>query len=245
MVKKLSEKTRRKISESMKGRTLSKEHKKKISDAIKGKNNPFYGRHHSLETKRKLSESHKNPSLETRRKMSESHTGVKRPVRICQRMSRAQKRRYENPEEHRRTSNALKGNTHTLGRKHTFESRKKMSDSTKKCWQNPEYGRKVFARISPTDIERKIRMLLVRNSLSFKMQKPIGSYRVDFFLRPNYIIEADGEFWHGSFRMKVHGKERDSVLKSKGYQILHLPGKLISQNINLCESLILGFVKAG
>ena len=60
---KLSEETKRKLSEALKGRIFSEEHKKNLSLAFKGKmsgkNNPFYGRHHSEETKRKSSEGRK------------------------------------------------------------------------------------------------------------------------------------------------------------------------------------------
>ena len=62
-----SEETRRKMSESKRGennpfygRHFSEESKKKLSDALKGKmigeNNPFYGQKHTEETKQKLSE---------------------------------------------------------------------------------------------------------------------------------------------------------------------------------------------
>ena len=40
-----------------------------------GENHPFYGKHHSAETRRKMSESHKNISEETRRKISEAMKG--------------------------------------------------------------------------------------------------------------------------------------------------------------------------
>jgi len=74
---KLSEETRRKISESSKGRKHSEETKqklrdawkkrppipaevrKKMADAIRGKNHYLYGKHMSDEAKRKSSESHK------------------------------------------------------------------------------------------------------------------------------------------------------------------------------------------
>lgn len=89
----VSEKTKQKISEIMKGNTNSKgkyhseETKKKISLAnkgrpgMKGENNPMWGKHHSEETKKKLSETKigkNNPnygkrlSEETRRKISEA-----------------------------------------------------------------------------------------------------------------------------------------------------------------------------
>lgn len=53
-----------------KGSHLSEETKKKISEKLKGKKHPLYGKHHSKEAKRKMSESHKGkyPSEETRKK---------------------------------------------------------------------------------------------------------------------------------------------------------------------------------
>ena len=60
---------------------LSEDHKRKISESLKGrnsgKNNPFYGKHHSEETRKKLSESHKGIKLseETKRKIGEKSKG--------------------------------------------------------------------------------------------------------------------------------------------------------------------------
>lgn len=63
--KKASEETRRKMSASLKGRVITKEHAQKISKALAGKKHPercgenhhMYGKHHTDETKRKISES--------------------------------------------------------------------------------------------------------------------------------------------------------------------------------------------
>lgn len=46
--------TKKKISETHKGKKMSEEHKKKLSEANKGKNNPFYGKKHSKETREKI-----------------------------------------------------------------------------------------------------------------------------------------------------------------------------------------------
>jgi hypothetical protein len=56
----MSEKTKRKLSEVNMGHFMSKETKRKISLATKGKNNPNYGKHHSDETRRKISLNHAN-----------------------------------------------------------------------------------------------------------------------------------------------------------------------------------------
>ena len=53
--KNISDETRRKMSLSHKGKLISEEQKKKISYAMKGEKNPMFGKHHTEETKRKLS----------------------------------------------------------------------------------------------------------------------------------------------------------------------------------------------
>ena len=68
-----SDETKKKMSESQKGKHVSDETKKKISEALKGK-------HFSEETKKKLSEAHKGVkksphSDETKKKISESLKG--------------------------------------------------------------------------------------------------------------------------------------------------------------------------
>ena len=51
------EETRKKISNSLKGKPKSEEQKKKMSETLIGEKNPFYRKHHSYETKKKISES--------------------------------------------------------------------------------------------------------------------------------------------------------------------------------------------
>lgn len=85
-----SEDSKKKISETINNLGLkgenhplygthpSDETKKKLSDSKLGKNNNFYGKKHSAEAKEKNRQYHTNkyPSLETRKKMSESHKGL-------------------------------------------------------------------------------------------------------------------------------------------------------------------------
>jgi len=80
--KKRSEETKRKISETKKGTSLTEEHKGKISLAIKGRKSPMLGRHHSEETKRKMSKAGEGKcrSKETIKKMSEAKKGKNHPL---------------------------------------------------------------------------------------------------------------------------------------------------------------------
>jgi len=71
--RKLSEKTKKKISEAHKGKKLPEDIKDKIRIAVSGKNNHFYGKHHTQESINKIRQSKigKQHSKETKRKMSE------------------------------------------------------------------------------------------------------------------------------------------------------------------------------
>jgi hypothetical protein len=88
-----SKETRKKMSQIMKGKNTKKgkdhpnygkshseETKRKISEKLSGEKHPMYGKSHSEETKRKISEAHKGKigrlhSNETKRKMRESNKG--------------------------------------------------------------------------------------------------------------------------------------------------------------------------
>lgn len=74
-----SEQTRKKMSESHKGKIAWNKGIKMPQEAHKGNHNPFYGKHHSEKTKRKMSEAlkgkNRNLSEEARRKMSEACKG--------------------------------------------------------------------------------------------------------------------------------------------------------------------------
>ena len=72
-----TEETKKKIGMAHKGKVMSEESKKKISESTKGEKNPFYGKKHSKEARKKLSEKRKlytgwNHSSETKKKISES-----------------------------------------------------------------------------------------------------------------------------------------------------------------------------
>ena len=102
--------TRKKISESMKGKHHSDETKLKMSEVKKGENNPFYGKHHSEEARKKMAESFKGKhhSEEACRKISASmkgkNKGKTRSAETKRKLSEAKKGRKRKPftEEHRR-----------------------------------------------------------------------------------------------------------------------------------------------
>ena len=110
-----------------------------------GTNNPFYGRKHSEETRKKLSEAVKgtnNPnygkkfSEEHRKNLSEAQTGRKHSEETRKKLSEAAKGRKHSEETKKKISKARKG------KKLSEETRKRMSEATKGK-NNPMYGRKL------------------------------------------------------------------------------------------------------
>lgn len=125
--RKHSEETRKKMSEVQKGKKLSEEHKKKISEAFKDKRGYWFGKHLSKETKLRISESRKGKCCGEDSYWFGKHLTEETKKKI----SETTKKRFEDPEERRRISEALKGN-HL-----SEETRKKLSKASKgRIWVN-------------------------------------------------------------------------------------------------------------
>ena len=101
-----SEETRRKLSETHKGLQAGEKHpmfgkhhsdesKNKISESQSGEKNHFFGKHHSEETKQKMRDAHKGKSLseETKIKLSLANKGKHHSEESKQKMRDAHKKR--------------------------------------------------------------------------------------------------------------------------------------------------------
>lgn len=137
-VYKKTEEHKKKISEAMKRRKISKEHRRKIGEAVKkqweeGKRKPvMLGRHHSKETKIKMSKAR----LERKRRL-----GYINPPATRERMSESFKGRKLSEETKRKLSIALKGKKKPV---FTEEHRKKLSEALKGKPQPWHAGNKCF-----------------------------------------------------------------------------------------------------
>lgn len=110
-----------------KGKILSEETKRKLSESRKGKQSGMLGRRHSEETRRKLSESHrgkssghkgKHHSEETRRRMSEAHKGKTLSEETKRKLSEAKKGKPKSEEWKRKMSESMKGKPRGKYQKH-------------------------------------------------------------------------------------------------------------------------------
>ena len=145
------EETRKKISESNKGRIapnkgkpMSEEQKKKLSESLKGRIAPNKGKPMSEEQKRKLSEINKGKhhSDETKRKMSEKRKGRHHTEESKKKMSESNKGKQFS-EEHRRKISESKKNISEETRKKISESRKGIPAPNKGKHHTEESKRKM------------------------------------------------------------------------------------------------------
>ncbi len=112
----------RKMSESHKGTVVSPGHRKKLSEAFKGKKNHFFGRKHTLESKRKMSQSLKGRKSPMR--------GKKHSIQTKQKMSKRKKGKKASLQTKIKMSEKKKGKNNSFyGKKHKPESRRRISEN--------------------------------------------------------------------------------------------------------------------
>lgn len=136
------EETRRKISESNKGKILSEEARRALSLSLKGRVAPNRGKTTPIEVRRKMSMSRKGQRLseETKKKLSIAHTGKVNSAETRRKISEGNKGisrnkgnsynkgRIVSEETKRKLSEINKGRVPWIkGKKHSIEARQKMS----------------------------------------------------------------------------------------------------------------------
>ena len=216
---------------------LLDETKRKISESHKGKISPNKGKKASKETRNKLSESHKGkkPSDETRKKMSGKtpwnkgkkgqipwNKGKPQTVETKRKLSESLKGRIpwnkgkpQTVETKRKLSESLKGRIPWItGKKHLEETKTKMRD--KRQYQ-------VMPRFD-TIPEKMMQKALVLENIEFQKHKlfKVGNttHRVDIFIEPNICIEVDGAYYHSRPYEMERDKKIDAELKSRGFQVI-------------------------
>lgn len=110
-----TEETKRKISESLKGRTFAPEHLKKISESLKGSSNPRFGKPGFFKGKKH--------SKSSRQKMSKALSGVNNP-------------NYGKPRSEKTKRKISESNKRTAERKRTENYKRPELDTPKRDWIN-------------------------------------------------------------------------------------------------------------
>jgi very-short-patch-repair endonuclease len=87
-----------------------------------------------------------------------------------------------------------------------------------------------------SSLERMMREELENRDITFSVQEHIDKYWVDFVIPDHKIaIECDGEYWHQDITKDAN---RDDVIKSYGWDVLHFTGKQIVDDVVACVDSI-------
>jgi len=147
------------------GKKHTEETKKILSEGRKGKyngkDNPFYGRKHSLKTKKRISEIIKTHTGEKNGFYGKHHTEAAKK-------SMSEKCRRWNLEHHdMMVSRGIKSVQQSLGRK--------------------------------SSIEKIVESELLKRNMKFKYNCILdGKYQFDFLIGNSILLETHGDYWHGN-----------------------------------------------
>ena len=247
---KVSEETRKKMSDSAKRRApMSEETKRKLSIANKGKT-------FSKETRKKISEANKGHkcnvghvvSEQTRKKISEANKGKRRSEEFGRVMSRHNRERVVSEESKKKMSVAGKGRLFSeetrkkigdahRGKTMSKESKKKMSVAAKNRWKNPEFAKKMLKAFEMKPTKPEIQMEALLNELFPKEYKYVGDGDVWIngknpdFINCNgqkKIVEVYGDYWHRDHKEQ----DRIDIFEPYGYQTLVIWASEIDDGTN-------------
>lgn len=95
---------------------------------------------------------------------------------------------------------------------------------------------------NPSSLERKLAGYLIDHNISFICQFKYKLGVADFFIKPNLIIEVDGDYWHNLPKMIERDKRQTLFLEGEGYTVLRLWEHELNKNPDICIEKILELI---
>ena len=137
-----------------------------------------------------------------------------------------------------------KGNNHWLGRKHSTESKKKISEGVKKAHDEGRGHTWKNRYENPSYAERWLYGFLDSRNIKYEKEVPFMGFFLDVVIG-NKIIEIDGEqhYMPEKFPEQIERDQRkDKLLKENGFEELRLRWSLIQKDkenqIKILESFL-------
>lgn len=88
---------------------------------------------------------------------------------------------------------------------------------------------------APTSIETSLMDGLATRGIVFSAQYRIGRYSVDIAIVSHRLaIEADGEYWHRSDKVKERDARKTAYLKKQGWEVIRFSERQIKTHLNDC-----------
>lgn len=202
---------------------------------------------------------HNSLSKEHKKQISNANKGRKYSDEIKKKISISLKKYYKNGGKHSMTGKKLsedrkrKIGLSKLGQRHSDKTREKMSKNNGKYWLNKKRSKKTCKKIretiinnpikifKDTSIEKKIEKELKYRNILFEKQKSLCKIAiVDFFIKPNIVIECDGDYWHNFPDHIERDKNKNRILRKNGYKVYRFWGYEINNSSKKCIDSIIG-----
>ena len=168
---------------------------------------------------------------ERKRKNSKALKGMKKSKEHCRNLSKAQRKRFTDPEQRRRTSVAT-----SKGMRRPEITEKLRRNAIKSIAAQRRNGRK------GSSIELLLVAELQRRSITgFERQKPIENIGVPDIVFPSYkvIVEADGNYWHNLPDAIERDTRQNLAYRELGYTVLRFWGSEIRADPAACVDTII------
>ena len=138
-----------------------------------------------------------------------------------------------------------------VGRKHSEETKDKMSITAKEKWKNGDIGHRIYytSKLEKT-FANILDLLCIKYTISFYAKEIKAFY--DFYLpESNTIIEVDGDFWHCNpikFPLPKYESQKKNLERDKqknqwaqdnGYKLLRFWENDINNNIQQVKQILL------
>jgi len=183
---------------------------------LSGKNNGFYGRKHSEETKHKIASLKigKRHTEKTKRQMSESRKGKHPSDETKRKLSRA-KMGEKNP---------------NYGKCHSEETRAKIRAARLK---------QVFPK-RDTSIEVALQEELNSRNIEYEKHVSVCDVCQPDMVFPDKMVAvfADGDYWHNLPSYKIRDKNQNKVLGEEGWHVLRFWEHEIDTDVSRCVDVI-------
>lgn len=117
-----------------------------------------------------------------------------------------------------------KTNKNFLGKKHSKETKKKMSKSMKKAHREGRAWNIGQSRWNNEQSwpEKFFEQFLMNESIHYENEFSVGIYSVDFMLKNNIAIEIDGKQHFEDLEVIERDKRKNKKLKEEGYNLLRV-----------------------
>jgi very-short-patch-repair endonuclease len=84
-----------------------------------------------------------------------------------------------------------------------------------------------------TKIEDALEILLIALKVPYEKQKPLLNMTLaDFFIEPDLVVYADGDYWHSRPEVKKRDFRITKALIDAGYRVLRFSESTIYEKIN-------------